>query len=249
MTMSAVKRSVADIAAEMPRATCVFEAFGIDYCCGGELSLEQACAKANVALETVERELAAVAGEKRSADTIDWRSVPPSRLIEHIVNFHHQYVRRSLGRLNQLFDQVMTAHGGTHRELPQLLRHFHALADGLVQHMLKEEQMLFPYIVRLDEAEARHQPAPSAPFGSVTNPVRMMRLEHDNAGDEMKAMRKLTHDYAQPKTDCNSFRALYAALEEFERDLHQHVHLENNILFPRAETMEENEQLVGKEGR
>jgi len=249
MKTTAVKTSVADIAAENPRATCVFEAYGIDYCCGGDQTLEQACAKAHVATEKVERELAAAAGEKRSAETIDWRSVPPSRLIEHIVNFHHQYVRRSLGRLNHLFDQVMTAHGGTHRELSQMVRHFHALGDGLVQHMLKEEQMLFPYIMRLEDAQAQHQPAPPSPFGSVRNPVQMMRLEHDNAGDEMKAMRKLAHDYMPPKTDCNSLRALYVALEEFERDLHQHVHLENNILFPGAEAMEENGQLVSREGR
>jgi len=249
MTKAAVKRTVAEIAAEMPRATCVFEAYGIDYCCGGDQTLEQACIKANVAPEVVERELAASAGESRSADTVDWRSVSPSQLIEHIVNFHHQYVRRSLGRLNQLFDQVMTAHGGTHRELPQLLRHFHALGDGLVQHMLKEEQMLFPYIMRLEDSKTQHRPAPPSPFGSVANPIRMMRLEHDNAGDEMKAMRKLTNDYAQPKTDCNSFRALYAALEEFERDLHQHVHLENNILFPEAESLEVSAQLVSQEGQ
>ncbi|MBI2677706.1 MAG: iron-sulfur cluster repair di-iron protein [Candidatus Koribacter versatilis] len=249
MTTSTVKRTVAAIAAEMPRAAAVFEEFGIDYCCGGELSLEQACAKAHVSVEAVERELEAVGRENRSADSIDWRSVPLSQLVEHIVDFHHQYVRRTLGRLNQLFDQVMTAHGASHSELRPLLRFFHTVADGMVQHMLKEEQVLFPYILRLEEAALAQQPLPPAPFGRVENPVRVLKLEHDDVGAQMKAIRALTHDYVVVSTGCNSFRALYATLAEFERDLHQHVHLENNILFPRAQGLEESLRGAAKEGQ
>jgi regulator of cell morphogenesis and NO signaling len=233
------EKTVAEIALETPRAAAVFEEFGIDYCCGGELSLEEACAEAKASMVEVEQVLAEVRDARENADTVDWRNEPLYRLVEHIVNFHHQYVRRALPRVDQLLSKVLTAHGQKHHEIAQVQRHFHQLSEEMVGHMMKEEQVLFPYIIRMEEATTKHEPVPAPMFGTVRNPIRMMRAEHDTAGGTLKEIRKLTRDYDAPKDGCNSFRALYAALEEFERDLHQHIHLENNILFPKAEALEE----------
>lgn len=232
-------KTVAEIALETPRAASLFEEFGIDYCCGGEKSLQEACNDARVALAEVEAALQEVRDARESADARDWRAESLAQLVAHIVSFHHQYVRRALPRIEQLLGTVLSAHGQKHHDLAKVQRHFHVLADEMVRHMMKEEQVLFPYIISLEDAAASGEAVAAPMFGTVKNPVRMMRAEHDAAGGELKEIRKLSKDYETPKDGCNSFRALYAALEEFERDLHQHIHLENNILFPRAEALEE----------
>ena len=237
--MIAKEKTIAEIALETPRAAAVFDEFGIDYCCGGEVALADACAEAKVGIAEVEQALAEVRTALANAEKIDWNAQPLHRLIDHIVRFHHLYVRRALPRVDQLLGKVLTAHGQKHHEIAQVQRHFHVVADELVRHMMKEEQILFPHIVKLEEAaNARDKLAP-AMFGTVRNPIRMMRAEHDTALLEMKAIRKISKDFDAPKEGCNSFRALYQAVEEFERDLQQHIHLENDILFPKAEVLEE----------
>ena len=233
------EKTVAEIALETPRAAAVFDEFGIDYCCGGEVPLAEACSEAKVNLAEVEKALADVRDARADADNIDWQSEPLARIVDHIVTFHHRYVRRALPRVDQLLAKVLTAHGQKHHEVAQVQRHFHVVADELVRHMMKEEQVLFPYITQLEEAAAAKQKLAPPIFGSVRNPIRMMRAEHETATAELKAMRKLSRDYDTPEGGCNSFRALYQAVEEFERDLQQHIHLENDILFPRAEALEE----------
>jgi len=232
-------KTVAEIALETPRAAGVFQEFGIDYCCGGEMSLEEACHEARVPLPEVERALAEVREARVSAQTRDWRNESLARLIEHIVNFHHLYVRRALPRIEHLLAQVLTAHGQKHHDLAKVQRHFHVLADEMVRHMMKEEQVLFPYIIRMEVALAGGPAAQPPAFGTVRNPVRMMRSEHEATGVQLKEIRKITKDYDTPKEQCNSFRALYAALEEFEQERNQHIHLENNVLFPAAEALED----------
>lgn len=238
MTTKTMK-SVAEIALEMPRAAAVFAEFGIDTCCGGEISLQEACNDARVALRDVEAALEQAQLARKEAETMDWSHESLRRVTEHVVEYHHQYGRRSLPRIDHLLSQTLSAHGQKHHDLALVQRHFHVLADEMVRHMMKEEQILFPYIVKLEEAQAKGKAAAPAMFGSVRNPVRMMRAEHDNAQAELKAIRKLTKDYEAPKDGCTSFQALYAALAEFERDLQQHIKLENEILFPRAEALEE----------
>ena len=237
-------KTVAEIALETPRAAGLFEEFGIDYCCAGEKSLPEACQEAGVALAEVEAALREVREARETADAKDWRNEPLALLVEHIETFHHQYVRRALPRIEQLLAKVLTAHGQKHHDLAKVLRHFHVLADEMVRHMMKEEQVVFPYIVRMEEAAAAGRQVPAPTFGTVKNPVRMMRAEHESIGLELREIRKLTKDYDTPKEQCNSFRTLYNALEEFERERNQHIHLENNILFPRAEALEER---VGKQ--
>jgi len=238
MTTKTLK-TVAEIALETPRAAALFEEFGIDYCCGGEKSLQEACNDARVSLAEVEKALREVQDARDDADAKDWRAASLGDLIAHIVNFHHQYVRRALPRIDQLLSKVLTAHGQKHHDLGKVLRHFQVLGDEMVRHMMKEEQVVFPYIIRMEEAMAEGQRVPAPTFGTVKNPIRMMRAEHESIGIELREIRKLSKDYDTPKDQCNSFRALYNALEEFERERNQHIHLENNILFPRAEALEE----------
>jgi regulator of cell morphogenesis and NO signaling len=159
-------------------------------------------------------------------------------LIEHIVTTHHAYVKQELPRLHQLLNKVVSVHGKTHSELGQIQQAFQGMSAELTSHMMKEEHTLFPHIVALESAVSNGQPKPRPAFGTVSNPVHMMELEHDAAGAALKLISELSGNYTPPEEACFSYRTLYTALKEFERDLHQHVHLENNILFPRAIEME-----------
>jgi regulator of cell morphogenesis and NO signaling len=233
------QETVGQLATVLPGATRIFEQFGIDYCCGGKRTLSEACQNASLEVERVIHSLeeaeawGALAGQER-----DWRSETLTTLAAYIVDTHHFFTKQELIRLEKLIAKVCQAHGGNHSELLKLQELFQELKQDLLPHMLKEEQVLFPYIARLEEANYFGQPAPQPFFGTVNNPVRMMTTEHDRAGELLRAMRTVTGDYAVPGNACASYRALYRALPEFEADLHQHIHLENNILFPRAVELE-----------
>jgi regulator of cell morphogenesis and NO signaling len=220
------EQSVAEIATANPAAARVFERLGIDYCCGGKLSLRAACERANVALaaalESLERRQPA---QEQSAPV----DAPLGDLTRYIVERHHNFVRRESPRIQALLAKVSQKHGRSHGELFEVQRLFAALDGELAQHMMKEERILFPYI----EARAGGITAPAC-FGSVENPIAQMIADHEDAGAILSEVRALTNGYTPPEGACPTFRALYAALEEFERDLHWHVHLENNIVFPRA---------------
>ena len=168
----------------------------------------------------------------------DWQNQLLADLIGHITTTHHVFVREESPRIQALAAKVVGVHGKNHPELLQVQQVFAALAEELRVHLMKEEQMLFPYISLMEESALAGEPAPPAMFGTVANPVRMMMQEHDGAGDALRSLRAITSDYALPEDACISYRTLYGALEGFEADLHQHIHLENNILFPRAIAME-----------
>ncbi|HYX69115.1 MAG TPA: hemerythrin domain-containing protein [Terriglobales bacterium] len=170
--------------------------------------------------------------------TTDWQAAPLAGLIEHIINTHHQFTRQELARLDPLLDKVCKVHGQNHPELLEIRRVFAGLSQELTLHMMKEERILFPYIAQMEEAVSRRQAPPVSPFGTVENPIHMMMTEHDSAGEALRQFRSLSSDYAPPADACVSYRTLYNALAEFEQDLHRHIHLENNILFPRAIGME-----------
>jgi regulator of cell morphogenesis and NO signaling len=239
-TMSAIMtKTVGELAAENPAATRVFEKLGIDYCCGGSDTLGQACRAAGLALETVKysMEVELETGRAAAQDR-DWRTEPLADLIAHIRNTHHQYTRAALARLGPLFDKVCSVHGNNHPELARMRATFGDLAQELATHLMKEEMVLFPYIVRMEEAVLEKSTVLPAPFGSVRNPVAMMLHEHDGAGQALREMRAAGSGYVAPPDACASYQSLYQTLAEFETDLHQHIHLENNILFPRAIEME-----------
>jgi len=233
------EKTVRELALDMPVATRVFEKLGIDYCCGGNRTLEQACQAAQVPLDQAVDSLeVADLTARASREDHDWQTEPLSELIEHIKNTHHKYVREETARLKPLFEKVCSVHGQNHPELLRLRVTFASLAQELATHMMKEEMVLFPYIVRLEEAVTERAPVVPPPFGSVRNPVAMMMHEHDDAGNALREMRQGSHGYAAPADACVSYQTLYKALADFEADLHTHIHLENNILFPRAVEME-----------
>ena len=244
-TSVTTEKTVRELALENPAATRVFEKLGIDYCCGGNTSLDEACRAANLntkqvldSLETAEQSARAVQEEH------NWQTEALADLIAHIKNTHHKYTREEIARLGPLFDKVCSVHGKNHPELLQIRGTFQGLAQELTTHLMKEEMVLFPYIVRMEEATIAKEPIVPAPFGTVQNPVAMMEHEHDSAGNALRAMREASDGYAAPADACVSYQTLYKALAAFETDLHQHIHLENNILFPRSIAMESSPSYV-----
>ena len=238
MSMTAEK-TVRELALENPAATRVFEKLGIDYCCGGNKSLEEACRTAKLSTDQVLDSLEMADLAARAAQTVgNWPTEPLGDLISHITNTHHKYTREEIARLVPLLDKVCSVHGKNHPELQTVRASFQGLAQELTTHMMKEEMVLFPFIARMEEAVIEKEPILPSPFGSVQNPILMMEHEHESAGNALRAMRAASSGYTAPPEACISYQTLYKALAEFETDLHQHIHLENNILFPRAIAME-----------
>ncbi len=232
-----VTKTIREVALETPAATAVLESLGIDYCCGGHLSFEEACQKAGKSPEAVSEQIRSVAVNEpaRKQPVADWSTRPLSELINHIISTHHVFVRAECPRLLELAGKVAEKHGGRRPELLQAREVLDSLAQELSIHLMKEEQILFPYIERLEESSLQRESAPpSSCFGSVENPIRMMISEHESAGEALRELRRLTKDYEVPADACASYRALLQGLAQLEADLHQHIHLENNILFPRA---------------
>jgi len=229
-------KTVREVAVTYPQATRVFEKTKIDYCCGGDQLLGDACAKAGVDLQLLEQMLAASVSTAVSG--FDFQQLTLAQLIKYILDTHHVYTRDEMERLEPLAEKVVQAHGANHTELLSLRDLLQQLFTELKGHMYKEEQILFPFVVQLEESCRDNRPAPFAPFGTVNNPIRMMLLEHDNAGELLRELRKLSCNYQVPEDACPSYQSLYQGLEAFEQDLHQHIHLENNILFPRAVALE-----------
>jgi regulator of cell morphogenesis and NO signaling len=231
-----MEKTVREVAVENPAATKVFEQLGIDYCCGGGRTLGDACRAAGVAEDDV---LAAIEGQQGGpAAERDWLLEPLADLIDHIKTTHHVYTSEAITRIRALIEKVVAAHGARHPELQRVQSVFGMLGHELSTHMMKEEMVLFPYIVRLEEAALAGEPPVPAPFGTVANPVRMMEHEHDEAGDALRELRSLSNGYTAPADGCMTYQTLYRVMAEFEADLHQHIHLENNILHPRAIAME-----------
>jgi regulator of cell morphogenesis and NO signaling len=231
-------KTVREYALEMPRATRIFEKLGIDYCCGGGKSLAEACAKAGVAVDEVLGSLERIGNSDETSSSEGWQTAALAALIAHIVEKHHTFTRQELARLEALLAKVCGVHGENHPELFRIQKQFQELSRDLEPHMLKEEQVLFPYIIQMEEAVKNNRTLPAPPFGTVRNPVRVMMAEHDAAGETLREMRELSSDYTVPEDGCISYQTLYGALAALEADLHQHIHLENNILFPRAAEME-----------
>jgi regulator of cell morphogenesis and NO signaling len=230
-------KTVREVAVALPNATRVFEKTKIDYCCGGDQLLGSACAKAGVDLQTLEKMLESTA-VPATAVTMDFLQMSAVELIQYILDKHHVYTRQEMDRLERLVEKVVAAHGANHSELLGIRDLLQQLCAELKGHMFKEEQILFPYLVEVEQCVLQQRPAPFAPFGTVTNPIRMMMFEHDNAGELLREMRKLSRDYQPPEDACISYKTFYEALVAFEQDLHQHIHLENNLLFPKAAKLE-----------
>ena len=218
------------------RAAAVFHGYGIDFCCGGGKTLEEACRQRSLSVDAVLREVERAC---RIPDTSAARlaDLDTDGLIAHIVDVHHEYVRQAMPAILAHVHKAAKSHGANHPELVDVATVFDRVAMEMTLHLGKEEDVLFPYISRLAEAAEAGREPPYAPFGPVDNPIRMMEAEHDAAGTAMALIRELTDGYTPPEHACATYRICFKELEEFERNLHEHVHLENNILFPRAQAM------------
>lgn len=224
---AAQEQTVGQLVAQHPGRAQVFEKFGIDYCCGGKKPLSHACSEQGLDLQEVKQEIENF-DAAHPASGIDWTRASMSELADHIITAHHDYLRESLPRLSYLTDRVKNAHGDKYPALIELDAVFNALRAGLEAHTMKEESVLFPCIKQLDRGE------PPTNGCSVSHAVAIMEAEHDDAGGGLQTIRSLTNDFTPPSDTCNTHRALLFSLQELENDMHQHVHKENSILFPRA---------------
>jgi regulator of cell morphogenesis and NO signaling len=224
---------VRDIVTADFRTAAVFHNHHIDFCCGGAQPLADACRAAGADASEVIAELNRAVAEP-SSTVPNFAVWTPAELVDYIVTKHHSYVREALPTIAAHTEKIANVHGERHPELAEVARLFAAVVDDMTSHMWKEEQILFPFIQALAQAAAQKRPMPAAPFGSVENPIHMMELEHEAAGGAMERIRELTRDYAVPADGCTTYTITLKELEAFERDLHAHVHLENNVLFPRA---------------
>jgi regulator of cell morphogenesis and NO signaling len=222
--------SVGDWVTRFPSTSRVFEQHGIDYCCGGGRSLEEACWAERADAQSVLAELAAAVSQNPDESEADFASKSLTEMCDAIEATHHKYLKAELPRLAELVKKVVSVHGDQHEWLHRVAGSFQQLQGELVPHMFKEEQVLFPAIRMIE----RTQSVPAFPFGSVGNPIRMMEHEHDEAGRALKEIRTATSDFTLPDGGCNTFRAMLDGLRELEADLHRHIHKENNVLFPRA---------------
>jgi regulator of cell morphogenesis and NO signaling len=241
--MTTTAQTVREIALEQPSSIRVFEKYGIDYCCGGRKPLIEACAAGNLEVDAVIAALELAAQSPVPVAT-DWAQEPLESLSGHIVATHHAYVKRELPRLAILAQKVVNRHGATTAELPVIQATLAKLDEELTQHLAKEEAILFPYVVLLEHASANGSAKPHGCFGTVANPIAMMTQEHDAAGALLAEIRRLSHSFTTPAGACPTYHAFYDGLKDFEQDLHQHIHLENNILFPRAIELEASNALA-----
>lgn len=233
MTLDSTQ-TVREIVQQCPAAVPVFEALGIDYCCGGNRSLEDACKKEKIPLNQVLSDLSCALETRPAKDDGQWMTSSLGELADHIVEHHHGLARRELPRLAALGEKVYLRHGQNHPELARIRELVNAIASEMSTHMLKEEQVLFPRLKVIEEAASNGTTPPPAFFGPLINPIRHMMGDHDDTGELLKTIRALSNNYEPPVGACMSYQALYHGLSDLEADLHRHIHLENNILFPRA---------------
>ncbi|HET8774838.1 MAG TPA: DUF542 domain-containing protein [Thermoanaerobaculia bacterium] len=232
------EKTVGELAAGMPDSIRVFEAWRIDYCCGGRTPLPVACANAG---RTVEEFAAALAEAVAfpGAGAPDWSGETLRTIGANVVDVYHRFTREELQTLTPLAEKVFGVHGHRYAELAEVLSLVNDLSADMLPHMLKEEQVLFPHVTQLEQAARDGREAPTPFFGTVKNPVRMMMIEHDRVGDLLARLRDVTADFTAPDDACFSYRELYRRLAEFELRTHEHIHIENNLYFPRAVELEE----------
>ena len=227
------KNIIGELVADDYRTAAVFQKYGIDFCCQGNRTVEDACEKKSIDTEKVLMDLEAIQ-EQSNDNTPDYNAWALDRLADHIQAKHHAYVEAAIGQLKPYIDKICKVHGNRHPELFEVQREFYESAGELTVHMKKEEFILFPYIRKMVKSGEKGNPH----FGTAQNPIAMMMEEHDMEGERFRKISALTNQYTPPADACNTYRVTFALLKEFEEDLHLHIHLENNILFPKAIELE-----------
>jgi regulator of cell morphogenesis and NO signaling len=229
--------TLADVAGSSLAAVRILEDHGLDYCCAGKRPFAEACIARQLSPESVLHEIEVASREHKQEQ--DWRYAPLDELVHHIVKTHHEYLKLELPSLAKRISKVYRVHGARDPQtLGRILEVFRALRQELEMHMRKEEIVLFPFIEQYGVAINQRLPLPPTPFGSIANPIAAMERDHSDAGDALGELRSLTGNYELPSYACSTVKALYDGLQALEADLHIHIHLENNILFPRAIALE-----------
>lgn len=221
-------RTVGELVAERPGRSRVFQAFSIDFCCQGGRTLREACLRKGVSLDSVVEQLEAQSKDKSAPDE-NPAILPPGELVVYIVETHHGFLRQEMPRLHAMAQRVAQVHGEHTPSLVEVFKVFTQIFQELDSHMMKEEQILFPAISALSRGEDVPMP--------LDGPIAHMMHEHEDTGNGLARLRELTNGYQPPVDACNTYRALFAGLADFEEDLHRHIHLENSVLFPAAEKM------------
>lgn len=230
-------KTIGEIVAEDYRSAAVFEKYGIDFCCNGGTLFQDACTDNNINPVKLLEEIGKI--QMLANDhSLDFKSWPLDLLVDYIEKKHHRYVEEKIPVLKHYLKKISDVHGKKHPELLKISELFNASAGELAAHMKKEEFMLFPYIRKMLKARHHGEQIEQPHFGTVENPVQMMMREHDNEGTRFREINNLSNNYLVPNDACSTYRVTYATLKEFEEDLHLHIHLENNILFPEAVTLE-----------
>ena len=232
------KKQIGQFVADDFRTAAVFSNYGIDFCCKGDRIIEEVCEKNGLEVNELLNELHAVVNSATD-QSIDYKSWPLDLLADYIEKKHHRYVEEKIPVLLQFLNKLCSVHGGRHPELIKINEHFTASANELTSHMKKEELILFPFVKRMITAKQENTVIQSPQFDSVNSPIATMMQEHDNEGERFRKIAELSNNYTPPADGCNTYKVTYAMLEEFEQDLHLHIHLENNILFPGAIKLEQ----------
>lgn len=232
-----INRSIGEIVTENFKTARVFGKYKIDFCCGGKKTLEEVISEKNLNAAEILMELELVQNSKGSEfEILDQMNL--SELITYITDQHHAYIRNQGPVIAARLEKLVRVHGANHPELMEIQNLFSTHYGALTQHLMKEELILFPYIKAMAGNFADNAPKPSAMFGSVKNPIGMMEVEHVEVGRELEELRRLTHEFQCPPDGCTTYRTTYDELHAWETDIHTHVHLENNILHPKAMALE-----------
>lgn len=231
------QKEIGQFVAEDFRTASIFSKYGIDFCCKGDRTLQDVCEKKKINVDAVLQELEQVMAYK-SNEQIDFKSWPLDLLVDYIEKKHHRYVETKSVVLLQYLEKLCKVHGHANPELNQIYDEFKQCAGELASHMKKEELILFPFIKKMVKARDLHTQIDLPHFGTAQNPINMMKEEHDVEGERFRLIAELSNNYQPPAHACNTYKVTYSMLEEFEKDLHKHIHLENNILFPQALSLE-----------
>jgi len=231
MSIISSQQTIGEMVVEKPNRSKFFEVLGFDYCCGGKKTLEEACIGKGLDPQFIMEQLSSFDQQQKDQTGLtDWSSVSLNEIIEHILTVHHVYTKQALERLDKLVTKVARVHGSNHHELLLVQEIYTRMQNELLVHMEKEEKILFPYVQQLEVSER----LPQFHCGSINNPIQVMLREHEDTGKQLEVIRELTHDYTAPADACNTYRAMLDGLAELEADLHQHIHKENNLLFPKV---------------
>ena len=228
---------IGELVAQDYRSASVFKKYGIDFCCQGNRTIIDACTAKEIDVEVVVNGLNAIGNVNNSA-AIDFKSWPLDLLADYIEKTHHRYVEDKSPELIAYFEKICEVHGHNHTELYEIKELIQQTVGNLAQHMKKEELVLFPFIRKMETAKRSGQELQKPHFGSIQNPINEMESEHSAEGDRFRDIETLSNNYTPPEDACNTYRVAFAMLKEFQDDLHLHIHLENNILFPKSILLE-----------